>query len=385
MTVFILFLGYLIVKFKAFNIKLLGAQALVATQVILIASQFAFIRNNTNRVLTGITLFLSFVFGYYLIKSVKKEVEQKEELQTANREINVKNVKLFIANKELGEKKDELQKTSDKLAVANVELKKLDQAKTDFIARASHDLRGPLTSIRGYVSMVEEGSYGEISSGQKDALGKTLTVIKNMGLLIEDLFAASKIESGGMKYDFAKWKIEDLCQEVMDTLFIKAKDNGLYLKYEKPETPLPELTIDGKVIREAVSNLVDNAVKYCPAGGVTLALTQAEKSGYVPPVTSNPEEKSINISGPVVRITISDTGIGIPKEEIPHLFAKFSRGLDTSRLNAGGTGLGLYLCKGFIEGNGGRIWVESEGEGKGSQFIVELPIITPKEIAKQVG
>ncbi|MDZ4385191.1 MAG: HAMP domain-containing sensor histidine kinase, partial [Candidatus Moranbacteria bacterium] len=318
MTFFMGVLAYLIVKFKAFNIKLLGAQALVATQVILIASQFAFIRNNTNRVLTAITLFLSFVFGYFLIKSVKQEVKQREELEVANREINAKNIKLFLANQEISEKKDELQKTSDKLAVANIELKKLDQAKTDFIARASHDLRGPLTSIRGYISMVEEGSYGEISSGQKDALGKTLTVIKNMGLLIEDLFAASKIESGGMRYEFGRWKIEDLCQEVIDTLYIKAKDNNLYLEYEKPEETLPELVIDGKVIREAISNLVDNAVKYCPAGGVTLALARAEKSGYVPPVTSNPEEKTTSIKGPVARITISDTGIGIPKEEIPH-------------------------------------------------------------------
>lgn len=79
----------------------------------------------------------------------------------------------------------------------------------------------------------------------------------------------------------------------------------------------------------------------------------------------------------MARITITDTGIGIPESEIPYLFARYSRGKDTSRLNAGGTGLGLYVCKGMIEGNGGKVWAESDGEGKGSRFMVELPIEPP--------
>ncbi len=360
MPIFMAFLAYLIVKHKAFGIKLIAAQALMTALVILIGSQLAFVKTDINRILTGITLALSLGFGYMLVKSVKKEIRQKEELEVANNEIT--------------KQKNQLQKISTSLAIANRELKKLDQAKSEFISRASHDLRTPITGIKGYISLLEEGSYGKLSPDQQEAIRKTTTIIEGMSFLIEDLFSASKIESGCMKYEFAKTKIEDICQEVVDTLFIKAKDNNLYLNYKKPKTPLPELMIDRKVIREAISNLVDNAVKYCPKGGVTLTIERAEKSDYTQPITRNPEEKNTTISGPVVRITVADTGIGVPKDEIPRLFAKLSRGKDTSRLNAGGTGLGLYICKGFIEGNGGKIWIESEGEGKGSKFIVELEV-----------
>ena len=86
----------------------------------------------------------------------------------------------------------------------------------------------------------------------------------------------------------------------------------------------------------------------------------------------------------MIRITISDTGIGIPKDEIPRLFARFSRGKDTARLKASGTGLGLYVGKCMIQDNGGKVWVESDGDGKGSRFIVELPIETPQEITDKI-
>lgn len=180
-----------------------------------------------------------------------------------------------------------------------------------------------------------------------------------------------------MQYKFSKCKIEDICQQIVDTLYPKAKDMGLYLEYRKSAERLPELLIDGSRIRESISNLVDNAIKYTDKGGVTLRLERAQTSNYKPE-TLHPNEHVTQIKGPVVRITVADTGIGIPETEIQYLFARFSRGKDISRLNAGGTGLGLYVCKGMIEGNGGKVWAESDGQGKGSRFIVELPVESPK-------
>ncbi|HAI74298.1 MAG TPA: hypothetical protein DCS28_02795 [Candidatus Moranbacteria bacterium] len=365
--IFIGFLSYSIVKYQTLNIRVLAVQGFIGAIAILMGAQFFFIRTNLNRVLTAITLFIIFIFGVMLIRSVKKEIQQKEELEIANKEIHKRNAKLKIANaeiqkrnaklklahKEISQRKEELQLITDRLAESNDKLRQLDNAKTEFISMASHQLRTPVTGIKGYVDMLIEGSYGPLTPDQLDAIKKTYTCNERMVALIEDLLNASKIESGRMEYEFANCHIEEICQEVVDTLVNKARDKNLYLDYKKPTTPLPELCIDGKKVREVISNLVDNAVKYTEKGGVTLKI---EKNGNT------------------VRIAVSDTGIGIPKEEMPYLFTKFSRGKDVKRLSVSGTGLGLYVGKNMIEGNGGKIWVESEGAGKGSKFIVELEV-----------
>jgi len=242
---------------------------------------------------------------------------------------------------------------SNKLASANKRLVKLDNEKSEFLSIASHQIRTPLTSVKGFLSLLLEGSYGELVTTQIDVLKKIYTSNDRVVNLVEDLLNISRIEAGGMEFNIEKWRLENICQEVIDTLALKAKDNGLYLRFIKPTTPLPEVMIDGLKVREVISNLVDNAVKYTPHGGVELKLEKIDDC---------------------VRATVSDTGIGIPQTELPYLFAKFSRGKDTARLNTGGTGLGLYVGKQMIEKSGGKIWVESEGDAKGSRFVVELPI-----------
>ena len=356
MVVFMGFLGYLIVKFKAFNVRLIGAQALVFSLIILIGSQFAFIQNNVNRVLTGITLMATLFFGYFLVKSVKKEIEQKEQLE--------------IANGELLQRKNELQYISDKLAESNDKLRILDNAKTEFISIASHQLRTPPTAIKGYASMLVEGSFGLINEKQQGALKKIINANDQQIHFVEDLLNVSRIESGRMEYDIKEVDAEELCQNAVDNLFFKAKDNGLYLDYKKSENALPKIAVDGPKVLEVISNMIDNALKYTPKGGVSVRAILCEKN-----------DKSC-MTEKHVRITISDTGIGIPATELPYLFAKFSRGKDISRLNTGGIGLGLYVGKIMIEANGGKIWAESEGAGRGSHFIIELPV---KQAEKEMG
>jgi signal transduction histidine kinase len=348
MTVFMGFISYLIVKFEAFSIKMAGAQALIFTLVILIGSQFAFINNSTNKVLNSITLLLAIIFGYFLIQSVKKEIAQKEQLE--------------ITNAELSQRKDELQFISDRLAESNDRLRTLDNAKTEFISIASHQLRTPPTAIKGYTSLIAEGSFGPINDKQQDALTKIAQANDRQIRFVEDLLNVSRIESGRMEYSFSENNVEDLCQNVVDNLFFKARDNKLYLDFKKSETELPKASIDGPKVLEVISNLVDNALKYTQRGGVTVRVE----------VCARMAESCV--ADKHIRITVSDTGIGIPATELPYLFAKFSRGKDISRLNTGGTGLGLYVGKIMIEANGGHIWAESDGEGMGSRFIIELPI-----------
>lgn len=342
MVVFLAFLAYLIVKFKAFNIKLIGAQALIVSLIILIGSQFFFIQNNTNRVLTAITLFLVVGFGWMLIRSVKKEIAQKEELQKISDS-------LVVAN-------DRLQKLSDSLVTANVKLKELDNAKSEFISIASHQLRTPLTAIKGYISLLLEGSYGKMPMQIQDILDKVYGINNRLVRLVEDLLNVSRIESGRIQYAFAPTKLEPLVAELVDMFMPAAKNKHLTLSMQLPASPLPLLTIDANKMKEVVSNLIDNALNYTKEGSVSVSMAS---------------------SGSAVRIIVSDTGIGIKPEDKGKLFTKFSRSNETTKMVVSGTGLGLYVGKNFVEGHGGKIFAESDGPNRGSRFIIELPFVNP--------
>ncbi len=348
-------ISYSIIKYQFLSIKLIAAQALTIAIWILIGSQYFFVQSTVNALLITLTLLLSIGFGIMLIKSVKEEVKRKEELQDM----------------------------SDKLSGTNDRLRTLDNAKSEFISIASHQLRTPLTAIKGFVSLLLEDSYGKLEEKQKDVLRKVYVSNDRLVTLVEDLLNISRIESGRMEFKLTPWKVENICQEVMDTFIPKAKDLGLYLDYKKPETDLPEVMIDGIKVREVISNMVDNALKYTPKGGVTLRVEQDEVSLFV--ADKNADKEDEGLTGPVVRVIVSDTGIGVPVTELPYLFAKFSRGKDISRLNTGGTGLGLYVGRAIIENNGGRIWAESAGEGAGSRFIIEIPVNQSKELLERWG
>ncbi|MCW1888636.1 MAG: HAMP domain-containing histidine kinase [Candidatus Moranbacteria bacterium] len=331
MVIFLGFLGYLIVRFKAFDIKMIGAQALVFSLVVITGSQFFYAKNTTDIVLDLASFALVAVAGYFLIRSVKKEVERKEELE----------------------------KLSRSLAVANDRLEELDKQKSEFISIASHQLRTPLTAIRGYISLALEGSYGKMDNPEiTDLFHKIYTIDLRLSQLVEDLLNVSKIEAGKVQYKWDETSLEPVVRELYDMFIALAKKKGLSIAYEEPKTPLPIMTLDVNKIKEIVSNLIDNAIKYTEKGGVTI---------------------SIESDTTVARVVIADTGIGISKEDAERLFGKFIRTETTKKMDTGGSGLGLFVGKTFVEAHGGRVYAESDGVGKGSRFIVELPFINPNK------
>jgi signal transduction histidine kinase len=323
MPVFMGFLAYLIVQYEAFDIKLLRAQALIVALVLLIGAQFFFIKAKTNYFLNGLTFMLVILFGTSLIRSVKRDTERNRELQ----------------------------ELTDRLAAANDKLHKLDKAKSEFISIASHQLRTPLTAIKGYVSLLIEGSYGRVEGEAADAMNKVYVATERLINLVENLLNISRIEAGRMQYRFEDLHVEDILAELYDTFVLTARNKSLSFVLNLPPQPLQALPLDRQKIQEALSNLIDNAIKYTDKGGVTVSAEDRDDC---------------------VRVTVQDTGIGVPASEIPHLFVKFSRGKDINRLHANGTGLGLYVVKNIVDAHGGRIWIESDGEGKGSRFIIEL-------------
>ncbi len=243
----------------------------------------------------------------------------------------------------------------EKIKSANENLRKLDVAKSEFISIASHQLRTPLTAIKGFISLILEGTYGPPPPKIEDALNKVYASNERLIQLVEDLLNLSRIESGRLEYKIEPAHIEDLLNELYATFQIITKKKGLELNLRLPATPLPTVSVDFFKLREVISNVIDNAIKYTKEGSVTI------KAGLTEDQTK-------------VRVSVKDTGIGVPLDEMGNLFQKFSRGKDTTRLHANGTGLGLYVGKQMLEAMGGRVWVESEGEGKGSTFFVEVNV-----------
>ena len=327
---FVLSSGYSIVKHRLFNLKVIATELL--SLGILVFSLFQVLKSQNPSYLTvnSIIFIILLIFIIMLVRSVEKEIKREERLR----------------------------QLSEKLAAANEKLKELDQARANFMSFASHQLQTPLTAIRGYASLLLDGSGGELLTNQKDMVGKISVSSERMVQLVEDYLNLSRIESGKLQFTFDEWALEDICLEVVNTLGLKAKEKNLSLTFHRPDAPLPKVKIDGPKVREVISNLVDNAIKYTPSGSVAVDISQ---------------QKADRNTG-FIRVTVSDTGMGISKEELPCLFAKFSRGNDKERLKIKGTGLGLYVGKVMIENNGGKIWAESDGEGKGSRFIVELPV-----------
>jgi signal transduction histidine kinase len=322
MVIFISFISYLIVKYQSFDVKLIATQVLVLGLVFLIGSQFFFIKVTTNFILNGITFIGVIILGQFLIKSVKREVEQREKLEIL---------------------------TND-LSEANEKLKGLDKLKTEFVSLASHQLRSPLTAIKGYTSMLLEGDYGEINPEAKQTIDRVMQSSNNLTLVVEDLLNVSKIESGGMKYVMEKFDFGELAQKTAEELSINAEKRGLKLISNIQKEQKYFINGDKEKIRQIVLNLIDNSIKYTKEGQIEVGMTS--KDGKI-------------------TMTIKDTGVGIEKGKEEELFDKFTRG-EGSKINASGSGLGLYLVREIAKAHGGRVWAESEGAGKGSTFFVEF-------------
>jgi len=331
MTLFIGILAYLIVKFQAFNIKLAGVQALVITLWFLVGSLLFVAQSETTRIVSGFTLLITTVAGYYLVKSVKKEIKQREEIE------------ILAAN----------------LANANNKLKELDRMKSEFVSIASHQLRSPLTSIRGYASMLAEGSYGKLPDKAGEILSKIAESAQFMAQSVEDYLNVSRIEAGNMKYEYSDFNLKDQASKVVDELRPVAMKKGLVLLFRSECSGTSMVHADIGKVRQVLMNLIDNAMKYTPSGTIT--------------VVAHDDVKKKKMS-----ISIHDTGVGMDEQTLSEVFEKFVRAKNANSINVTGTGLGLYVAKKMVDQMNGKVWAESEGQSKGSIFHLEFTMISGK-------
>ncbi|MFA6535924.1 MAG: ATP-binding protein [Candidatus Paceibacterota bacterium] len=330
-------LGYSVLKFKLFDAKTIATELLVFFIEIILLVQAVLSKSATEAVLKGGLFIVVGIFGYLLIKSVYREVEQRQQIEQLAAKLEASNEALEGVNKNL--------------AVANEKLKELDQLKSEFVSLATHQIRGPLTAIKGYASLIMEGDYGRISAKVKEALDYIYKSTESLVLVVSDFLDVSRIEQGRMKYDFKIFDFRDLVKEIVNELKPNIDKAGLNFTFESKEEEKFPINGDQVKLKQVIANIIDNSVKYTPKGSVKVSVTKHGKK---------------------IKFAVKDTGVGISPDTLPRLFAKFSRAQDASLTNTSGTGLGLYLAKAIIEAHQGKIWAESEGKGKGSQFYVEL-------------
>lgn len=328
MVILVSALLYSIVRFKTFKVKILATQALVWALWFMIGAILFVAQTGVTRVVTSITEIIAIIFGIMLIKSVRREVEQKEELAKLNVE----------------------------LAEANTQLTELNRQKTELVSFASHDLQSPINKVKQFASLILDGTY----KGEEKIL-ETVGKIKFQGeeatKMVVNFLDLRKIEEGQMPFNPELVDITALVSGIVAEEQSVATKKNIALAMAQSKAGLMA-RIDQTQMRQVIENLVSNAIKY------TEPVATKEKPGRID-VSIIEEQNS-------VKIVLKDTGIGMDKALLPILFEQFRRDPNVAK-KIQGTGLGLYITKKFVLLHHGEIWAESEGKGFGSSFFVRLP------------
>ena len=314
------FLGataYAITKYHLFNIKVLLAQALTITICVVLFAKLFGDKSQGAFIVDGLILAFTVIFGYLLVQSVKREVEQRELIQKQEQELEVVN--------------------------------KQQENLLHFI---SHEIKGYLTKSEAGFAGIVEGDYGTISEQLTGMAKGALADVRKGVRMVMEILDASNLKKGTVGY---KMRPFDLRAAVIDTvahLKPTAEEKHIGIKTTIDTKAAFILNGDEEKIRQHVlRNLIDNAIRYTPSGDIEVTLTDGDK----------------------LRFSVKDSGVGITPEDMKMLFTEGGHGKDSMKVNVHSTGYGLFIAKQIVEAHKGKIWAESEGEGKGSRFVIEFP------------
>lgn len=322
---YLFFISFAIFRYRLIDTKIIATQFFVGSLTLMLL--FDVLRSNQLEewLLRFFVFVVSLGLSVLLLRSMAHEAQSKRELEDLTKQ----------------------------LQTANSRLKVLDKQKSEFLSIATHQLRGPLTGIRGHLSLILDGSYGEVPHKPLEIIQK---IFDSSGLLVQtvnDFLNVSRIEQGRMKYDMEDFAVGELISNIIEELEPVAQERKLELTFTN-ECAQGGCMVhaDKAKLSHIFLNLIDNAIKYTEKGWVKARLLRRDG---------------------VIRFEVSDSGVGIGPDEIQALFEKFVRTAGAHTVNVNGTGLGLYVAKQMVEAHKGKIWAESKGKGKGSTFVVELP------------
>jgi len=233
--------------------------------------------------------------------------------------------------------------------------KELDALKSEFVATVSHDLRSPLTLIRGYATMLE--MVGDLNDQQQGYVKKIISGVESMSRLVNNLLDLGRIDLG-VGLEVEQVTVLDIIERVTGSLQLQAAQKNIVLSVELSKDMPNAVEADQALLHQAVYNLVENAIKYTPEGGRVVIHTPSQP-GFL-------------------TFAIEDSGFGIAADDLPRLFEKFYRGRQREARSQPGSGLGLAIVHSIATNHGGRVWVDSQ-VGKGSVFHLQIPLSQPKE------
>jgi len=320
---FVVFTAYAIIKHHLLEVKVIAAEMFAALMTLITFFQL-FTASSAGDFALRFGLFVgTAIVAVFLIRSVLQEVRRREEVQ----------------------------RLASELAASNKRLRQLDDLKTTMVSIASHQIRGPLGGIRGYLTMFRDGDLGPIGDKQKEIVTLNLNVTTRLLNAVETFLDITKLESGSLTLRKEVLPLDDAVKDVYDEFVLPASKKGIALSLDfQCQRPI-WVEFDPEKIKHVIFNLIDNALKYTEKGSIAAR---------------------VRCEGQEAIFEVTDTGMGIPPEDAPRLFGKYQRG--ELVIDRGGSGLGLYVVKMLTEMQGGRIWAASPGVGKGSTFGFALPL-----------
>lgn len=321
---FVVFTAYAIIKHHLLNIKVIATEMLTFILSIVTLVEVVISQNVLELIFRVSVFVLVLSFGILLIRSVRREVEQREKLE----------------------------KLSKDLGAANEKLKELDKLKSEFLSFASHQIKSPMAVVKGFAQLIYDGSYGQIPDKVKETVARIKEAIDRLLALVNNFLDLRRIEEGRMEYNFESVNVVELVKKIADDLGLLAKQKNLDFSFETQEEALSS-KVDVQRFSQVIQNLIDNAIKYTEKGFVRVSVAKQNQNE--------------------VLISVSDSGRGMPKEFQANLFQQFTRETAAAKEKQG-TGLGLFIAKQIVLAHKGDIWVESEGAGKGSRFLVKIPL-----------
>jgi signal transduction histidine kinase len=324
--------------------------------VFIIFAASLIIEGNISRLLILSVFALIIIYGYYFDKSTESIIEANFAEKKAKGELEELNKNL---NQKVEEQTKDIKEAYEIEKKAKEQLEAIDNVKNQFLMTVQHHLRTPLTSMMGYADLLLAGTFGKMPKKIKDVVIKFETSTISLIKMVNDFLDVTQFQLGkevvSLKDDV------NLCpifKDILKDVELEADRKGIYVKIEKPEGDC-SIKADEPKLKAALMNIFDNAVKYTNKGGVTI---------------------NLKVENDKVKVKIKDTGMGISKERLPKLFdVTFERTEEAKKNFATGRGIGLYLSSQVIKAHNGKIWAESEGEGKGSTFYIELPIKQEKK------
>ena len=306
---------YGIFRSRLFDVRIVATELLVFTLWVVLFTQIVLSDSSGTIITNVIILALLVIAGLLLVRSVYREIEQREMIE--------------IQGKELG--------------VAN-------QQQESLLHFISHEIKGYLTKNEAAFAAIAAGDFGPVTDGLKSMSSSALSDTRKGVATVMDILDASNLKKGMVSYSKQRFDLSTSLSDVVADFEQTASEKGLQL-LSKIQPGVSLVGDEGKIRRHVLRNLVDNSIKYTPSGAVSVSLS----------------------SGTALRITVEDTGVGITHEDMAHLFTEGGHGKESIKINVHSTGYGLFIAKQVVEAHSGRIWAESEGKSKGSRFIVEFP------------